>query len=586
MIRIVGYMASSERRKQVEAQLEEHIGKGAEWVLHESMPAALKYVEALSPGDQGIEIVLGEWPAAQVYLAQAHQSLPRAILVAILPPETPFTPPPFPVLPIGLSAEGLDKTLLNHLLQESRRRREQEGQHRLLLELHRVSLSLIGEMRLDKLIFKVLRIALENSHAEEAILLLPRPENPDDLRLIAQVKADMYEAPPLQDLPASSVETLFWPLIQHSIQARENIILPDVQEDPFWSRHPDLLRLPLRMVIVLPLIYQGRLIGLLYLKHTAQPVFLPPSEVEFLKLFTAPAAIALQNAQLYTHMEALVQKRTDEVFRQKEALEKQAQLLQQQNEDIMASLRYAQRVQRAIFPPWNEIFQFFPDSFLFYQPREIVGGDFYWFAHRLSKVIVAAGDCTGHGIPGAFMTIIANTLLKQIVELEGVFKPSEILYLLNLRMRAALHHEDAQYQRFQEGMEMGLIQVDTKRHRLLYAGARRPLFWVHAGKGQEVPGDRLTIGSPWEGEAPEFTLHSLEVEPGDMVYLFSDGYSDQLSPENKRYQHRHLLELLESIASQPASQQRLLIEAELARWMGSARQTDDILIIGLRVGAL
>lgn len=586
MLRIVGHIASSERRKQVEAQLEEYIGKGGEWILHESMSTALKHLEALSPGEQSIEIVLGEWPAAQAYLVQAHQLLPRAMLVAIVPPETSFTPPSFPLLPIGLSAEGLDKTLLNYLLQESRRRREQDSQNRLLLELHRVSLSLIGEMRLDKLIFKVLRIALENSHAEEAVLLLPNPENPDDLRLVAQVKADMYEAPPLQNLPASGVETLFWPLIQHSVQARENIILPDIQEDPFWSRHPDLLRLPLRMVIVLPLIYQGRLIGLLYLKHASQPIFLPPSEVEFLKLFTAPTAIALQNAQLYTHMEALVQKRTEEVFRQKEALEKQAQLLQQQNEDIMASLRYAQRVQRAIFPPWNEIFQFFPDSFLFYQPREIVGGDFYWFAHRLSKVIVAAGDCTGHGIPGAFMTIIANTLLKQIVELEGVFKPSEILYLLNLRMRAALHHEDTQYQRFQEGMEMGLIQVDTKRHRLLYAGARRPLFWVHAGKGQEVPGDRLTIGSPWEGEAPEFTLHTLEVEPGDMIYLFSDGYSDQLSPDNKRYQHRHLLELLESIASQPASQQRLFIEAELARWMGSARQTDDILIIGLRVGAL
>jgi serine phosphatase RsbU (regulator of sigma subunit) len=586
MLRIVGHIASSERRKQIEAQLEEYISKGGEWILHESMSTALKHLETLSPGEQSIEIVLGEWPSAQAYLVQAHQLLPRAMLVAIVPLETSFTPPSFPLLPIGLSAEGLDKTLLNYLLQESRRRREQEGQNRLLLELHRVSLSLIGEMRLDKLIFKVLRIALENSHAEEAVLLLPNPENPDDLRLIAQVKADMYEAPPLQNLPASSVETLFWPLIQHSVQARENIILPDIQEDPFWSRHPDLLRLPLRMVIVLPLIYQGRLIGLLYLKHASQPIFLPPSEVEFLKLFTAPTAIALQNAQLYTHMEALVQKRTEEVFRQKEALEKQAQLLQQQNEDIMASLRYAQRVQRAIFPPWNEIFQFFPDSFLFYQPREIVGGDFYWFAHRLSKVIVAAGDCTGHGIPGAFMTIIANTLLKQIVELEGVFKPSEILYLLNLRMRAALHHEDTQYQRFQEGMEMGLIQVDTKRHRLLYAGARRPLFWVHAGKGQEVPGDRLTIGSPWEGEAPEFTLHTLEVEPGDMVYLFSDGYSDQLSPDNKRYQHRRLLELLESIASQPASQQRLFIEAELARWMGSARQTDDILIIGLRVGAL
>jgi serine phosphatase RsbU (regulator of sigma subunit) len=133
-------------------------------------------------------------------------------------------------------------------------------------------------------------------------------------------------------------------------------------------------------------------------------------------------------------------------------------------------------------------------------------------------------------------------------------------------------------------MEIGLIQVDIKRHRLLFAGARRPLFWVHAGKGQEISGDRITIGSPWEGEAPEFTLHTLEVSPGDMVYLFSDGYSDQLSPDNKRYQHRRLLELLESIAPHPAHQQRLLIEAELARWMGTTRQTDDILIIGLRIG--
>jgi len=568
----------------VESQLEETLGERGEWILQEKLPTALRYLEGLPLAGKHAEVVIGEWPEAQAYLAKAHQLFPRAILVALIPPETPFTPPPFPILPVGLSAEGPDKTLMAYLGQEWQRRQQQESQNRLLLELHRVSLSLIGEMRLDKLIFKVLRIALENSYAEEAALLLPHPERPEELQLVCQVRADMYEAPPLQNVPAQTVEGLFWPLIQHSIQAKENIILADVQADSFWGRHPDLLRLPLRMVIALPLIYQGRLIGLLYLKHTSQPISLLPSEIEFLKLFTAPAAIALQNAQLYNHMETLVQKRTEEVFRQKEALEKQAQLLQQQNEDIMASLRYAQRVQRAIFPPWNEIFQFFPDSFLFYQPREIVGGDFYWFAHRLSKVIVAAGDCTGHGIPGAFMTIIANTLLKQIVELEGVFKPSEILYLLNLRMRAALHHEDAQYQRFQEGMEIGLIQVDIKRHRLLFAGARRPLFWVHAGKGQEISGDRITIGSPWEGEAPEFTLHTLEVSPGDMVYLFSDGYSDQLSPDNKRYQHRRLLELLESIAPHPAHQQRLLIEAELARWMGTTRQTDDILIIGLRIG--
>ncbi len=585
MLTLIGYLPSADVRYAIESQLKEALDKESQYLFHETLSHALRHLEDLPLSSASVEIVLGEWPAAKDYLAMAHQRFPRALLVALTATDASFRPVSFPILPVGITSEGIDKPILSYLLREWGRRREQEGQHRLLLELHRVSLSLIGEMRLDKLIFKVLRIALENSHAEEAVLLLPNPEVPDELRVVCQVRSDMYEAPPLQDTPVQAFEGLFWPLVQHSIQARENLILSDVQADPFWSRHPDLLRLPLRMIISLPLIYQGRLIGLVYLRHSTQTISLLPSEIEFLKLFTAPAAIAIQNAQLYTQMETLVQKRTEEVFRQKEALEKQALLLQQQNEDIMASLRYAQRVQRAIFPPWNEIFQFFPDSFLFYQPREIVGGDFYWFAHRLSKVIVAAGDCTGHGIPGAFMTIIANTLLRQIVELEGVFKPSEILYLLNLRMRAALHHEDAQYQRFQEGMEIGLIQIDIKRHKLLYAGARRPIFWVHEGKGQEVTGDRLTIGSPWEGEAPEFTLHSLEVAPGDMLYLFSDGYSDQLSPENKRYQHRRLLELLESIASQPASQQRLLIEAELARWMGTARQTDDILIIGLRMGS-
>ncbi len=586
MLTIIGYLPSPEAKGVVEAQFAQALGGEGEFFFHEELGAALRYMEALPTTDKAIEVVIGMWPEAQDYLAMVYKHRPRALLIALIAPNSVFTPPSFPVLPVGLTEEGLDKSLLSYLIREWRRRQEYEGQHRLLVELHRVSLSLIGEMRLDKLIFKVLRIAIENSRAEEATLLLPRPEKAEELQVVCQVRSDMYEAPPLQNTPAQATDGIFWPLIQHSIQARENLILSDVQADPFWGRHPDLLRSPLRMVISLPLIYQGRLIGLVYLKHSTQPISLLPSEIEFLKLFTAPAAIALQNAQLYNEMETLVQNRTEEVFRQKEALEKQALLLQQQNEDIMASLRYAQRVQRAIFPPWNELFQFFPESLLLYQPREIVGGDFYWFAHRLSKVIVAAGDCTGHGIPGAFMTIIANTLLRQIVELEGVFKPSEILYLLNLRMRAALHHEDAQYQRFQEGMEIGLIQVDIKRHKLLYAGARRPLFWVHKGKGQEIPGDRLTIGSPWEGEAPEFTLHSLEVAPGDMLYLFSDGYSDQLSPENKRYQHRRLLELLESIASQPAAQQRLLIEAELARWMGSTRQTDDILIIGLRVGSL
>lgn len=580
---ILGYTPTNEIAEALESTLETWEGFGLRFLQNQAELGP--YIEQTIGQGNEIVLVIGEWPTATSFFEEAYKRVPSALYLAIVEPGEAFTPYKLPILPVSLSEGKLDTELLTHVLTRIRQRQAHESQNRLLLELHRVALSLIGEMRYERLIFKILRIALDNTKAEEAMLLMPDPDKPDALYLIAQASLDTYEPAPLMHEPIQKVEAVFLPLVEHTIHSKETLIIPDVEADPFWSRHPDLKQASLRMVVSLPLIYQGRLIGLVYLRHKTQPILLPIVSVDFLKLFAAPAAIALQNAQLYSRMEELVQKRTQEVFQQKQELERQATLLRQQNEDIVASLRYAQRVQRAIFPPWNEILHFFEDSFLFYQPREMVGGDFYWFAHRLSKVLIAGGDCTGHGIPGAFMTIIANTLLKQIVELEGVFKPSEILYLLNLRMRAALHHEDATYQRFQEGMEIGLIQVDIKRHKLLFAGARRSLFHIHQGKGQEIAGDRHTIGSVWEGEAPEFTLHQLEVEPGDMLYLFSDGFADQLNPQGKRYQQRRLLEFLEMIHEQPAAQQRLLLEAELTRWASTTRQTDDILIIGLRVGA-
>ncbi|MCX7605864.1 MAG: SpoIIE family protein phosphatase [Bacteroidia bacterium] len=472
---------------------------------------------------------------------------------------------------------------LRELRQRYQERQRSERQNQILTELHRVSLSLTGEVRLEWFIFKLLRIAIENSGAEEAFLIVPDPLHPTTLQVVGYAESREHEPRPYATQPLHAEPRIFAPLVEHVARARENLLLVDGEEQNLWTRHPDWEKLSVGSILCLPLIYQGKLIGILYLLHSSNTLVATPEKAEFLKLFTAPAAIALQNAQLYAEMEERVRERTQEVIRQKEEIERQSLLLRQQNDDILASLRYAQRVQRAIFPPWSELQRAFPESFLLYQPREIVGGDFYWFAQRLSKAIVAVGDCTGHGIPGAFMTIIANTLLKQIVELEGVFKPSEILYLLNLRVRAALQHEEAVYQRFQEGMELALLQIDPKRHKLLYAGAGRPLFWVRQGKGSEIRPNRITLGAPYEGEAPEFTLHSLDLASGDMLYLFSDGFTDQLNPEGKRYQLRKFYEFFELVADQPAKQQGLLLEAELQRWMGGARQTDDILILGLRI---
>ncbi|MCS7189114.1 MAG: SpoIIE family protein phosphatase [Bacteroidia bacterium] len=472
---------------------------------------------------------------------------------------------------------------LRGIYQRYEERRRHERKQQILTELHRVSLSLTGEVRLEWLIFKVLRLAIDNSGAERGFLIVPDPPESHQLRVVGYAEAGDHEPRPYPPQPAEAEPQIFHALLQHATRARENIFVTEADTDSLWTSHPDWEKLGVYSILCLPLVYQGKLIGIVYLSHASQSLLAEPAQAEFLKLFTAPAAVALQNAQLYAEMEERVRERTEEVIRQKEEIERQSLLLRQQNEDILASLRYAQRVQRAIFPPWSELQRTFPESFLFYQPREIVGGDFYWYTQRLSKVIIAVGDCTGHGIPGAFMTIIANTLLKQIVELEGVFKPSEILYLLNLRMRAALQHEEVIYQRFQEGMEIALIQVDPRRHKLLYAGAGRPLFLARQSKGIEVRPDRITIGAPYEGEAPEFSLHHIDLMPNDMIYLFSDGFTDQLNGEGKRYQLRRLYEFFELVAEQPARQQGLLLEAEYNRWVGNARQTDDILILGIRI---
>ncbi len=528
------------------------------------------FVSSLPEGEAFLEEALSRWPLAYGLALTPH-------------PQDLHTQKPY--LPAYVDSQlELLRPYLRLLRLRYEERRQHELQKQTLNELHRVSLSLTGEVRLEWLIFKLLRIALDNSGGEAAFLLVPDPDDPARLQIAGYARATDHEPQPVPHASLTSHPHLFPALIEHVARARENLLLDASQPDSLWFRHPDWTKLELHSVLCLPLVYQGRLIGILYLYHTLRSLTLPPEKLEFLKLFTAPAAVALQNAQLYAEMENRVRERTQEVIRQKEEIERQSLLLRQQNEDILASLRYAQRVQRAIFPSWAELQRTFPDSFLFYQPREIVGGDFYWFAQRLSKAIVAVGDCTGHGIPGAFMTVIANTLLKQIVEMEGVFKPSEILYLLNLRMRAALQHEEAAYQRFQEGLELGLVQIDSKRHKLLYAGANRPLFLVRKGKGTEIRPDRLTLGAPYEGEAPEFTLHALDLEAGDMLYLFSDGFTDQLSPDGKRYQLRRLYEFFELIADQTPPQQSLLLESELQRWMGHARQTDDILIVGIRIG--
>jgi serine phosphatase RsbU (regulator of sigma subunit) len=182
------------------------------------------------------------------------------------------------------------------------------------------------------------------------------------------------------------------------------------------------------------------------------------------------------------------------------------------------------------------------------------------------------------------MTVMANTLLRQIVELEGIFKPEEILQQLHIRVRVALQQDNPGEAANKDGLDMALCQIDVHRRKMLFAGANRPLVLIRAGEIIELKPDKAGIGGIQYEESRAFTCHSVDLVENDVIYLFSDGYPDQIGEEiNKRFLSRRFYTLLQEIHKFELERQRLLLDAEFRRWRGDLEQTDDILVIGLKI---
>jgi serine phosphatase RsbU (regulator of sigma subunit) len=456
---------------------------------------------------------------------------------------------------------------------------------RILTELHRASMSITGEIQLHKLLHKLMRLVVENADARKGYILM---EDADGRIFIEASGTPTEHATQTGRAEISDFSPVCPAVVEYVVRTRENIILHDALKEGNFLSHPYIRKNLCRSILCTPLIYQGKLYGILYLENSEKTHAFSNESLELLRLLTAPAAIAIQNAQLYSYMEAKVEERTREVKAQKEEIERSHELIRQKNDDIISSINYARRIQDAFLPSLEGIKKTFPQSLVYYKPKDIVSGDFYWFSRRLSKAIIAAADCTGHGIPGAFMTIMANTLLRQIVELEGIFKPDEILYHLNLRVRVALQQEtestEAGRRKNQDGLDIALLQVDTKRGKLQYAGANRPLLIVRAnGEIEEIKGDKQGIGGYQIEEVASYTTHTFEMEAGDTVYIYSDGYPDQIGEEiNKRFQGKRFQTFLQEIHDKDMEYQRLLLDAELRHWRGDMEQTDDVVVIGIR----
>jgi serine phosphatase RsbU (regulator of sigma subunit) len=254
-------------------------------------------------------------------------------------------------------------------------------------------------------------------------------------------------------------------------------------------------------------------------------------------------------------------------------------LLEIKNKNITDSIIYAKKIIEAILPPINSLHIILPESFILFIPKDIVSGDFYWFTEKNDHIYIAAVDCTGHGIPGAFMSIIGMNLLNSLV-FEGITDPGVILNMMNKEVILTLKKKfDTTH--LKDGMDMALCIIDKNRKTLKYAGAYNPAYVIRDNSIMQLKGDRKSVGNDFDDDP--FSTFSMKIRSDDMVYLFSDGYTDQFGgPERKKFKFRRFRFTLLSIHKMPLAKQKQKLEETYLKWKGNNEQVDDVLIIGFR----
>ena len=290
------------------------------------------------------------------------------------------------------------------------------------------------------------------------------------------------------------------------------------------------------------------------------------------------------------YLEEQVRLRTIEIEKQKQEIEAQRDLLAKQNEeikrknkDITASIEYAKRIQTAMLPLEETISKYLPEHFIFFKPRDIVSGDFYWFAYKNGKIIIAAVDCTGHGVPGAFMSMIGAEILNTIVLTNGITDPAKILNLLNVYIRTALKQDTTDNQ---DGMDVALCVIDRQAEVVEFAGAKNPLIYIDKNHQlHKIRGDRQSIGGYQYTKIVSFTKHVIPIDPPMWFYIFSDGYQDQFGGPGRpsKFLTTNFYALLHRIHQLPMKEQKRILEETFEQWKNGHSQTDDILVIGFKL---
>jgi serine phosphatase RsbU (regulator of sigma subunit)/tetratricopeptide (TPR) repeat protein len=272
-----------------------------------------------------------------------------------------------------------------------------------------------------------------------------------------------------------------------------------------------------------------------------------------------------------------------QLFEKNNIINLQKSIVEDQHRDITDSIKYAKRIQEAILPPlnlWNKIL---PSSFILHLPKDVLSGDFYWIEETENYTYVAAADCTGHGVPGALISIVNFNLLNKAVLEKNLVTPNEILDAVNLWLTESLHQTYGE-STVRDGMDITLIALHKHSNEVLFAGANNSIYTVSNGELNQIKGDKFPVGAFIEDKIQKFSMQRFTVEKGDSIFLFSDGFADQFGgPKGKKYKYLPFQQKLTSITNLNISQQQASMKQEFLDWKGSHEQVDDVLVIGIKI---
>ncbi|MFT3740459.1 MAG: SpoIIE family protein phosphatase [Breznakibacter sp.] len=273
-----------------------------------------------------------------------------------------------------------------------------------------------------------------------------------------------------------------------------------------------------------------------------------------------------------------------EVATQTITLRKQKAEIERKNRDITDSINYAQRLQASILPPLNLLQQTYPESFIYFLPRDIVSGDFYWVHQYKDYLLVCIADCTGHGVPGAFMSIIGSTLLNDIAKAQPGLSPAEMLENLDKELKYLLQKNVEEHA--QDGMDICIAEIHIPSNKIRVASAKRPVFLYTGNVLSIYKGTRRSIGDTVNSEDENNTFVNIEyqMEKGDLIYMFSDGYTDQFGgPLGKKFMKVGVTNLLEQIRHKGMTEQYAMIRTNFENWKGDLNQVDDVIFLGIQL---